>query len=154
MSDCIVKDHASAICNAYAHIPSIHRQKLDRKSQKLRFVGYSKESKGYRLLDERSMRVTVHGDVIFNEADFGCSASTESESHLNTIEVDSHVGTEDVEQVDEQEPQENPRHSERRRQPPIRNGIGECVDLATTLENSVQHVADNRTQIHGRSTKK
>ena len=47
------------------------------------------------------MRVTVRRDVIFNEADFGCSTSTESESHLNTIEVDSHVGTEDVEQVDE-----------------------------------------------------
>ena len=69
-------------CNAYAHIPSIHRQKLDRKSQKLHFVGYSKELKGYRLLDEKSMRVTVRRDVIFNEADFGCSASTESEALL------------------------------------------------------------------------
>ena len=93
------------------------------------------------------MRVTVRRDVIFNEADFGCPASTESESHLNTIEVDSHVGTEDVEQVDEQKPQENRRRSERRRKPPIRYRIDECVDLATTLENSVQHVAYSIWQI-------
>ena len=31
------------------------------------------------------MTVIVRRDVIFNEADFGCSGS---ESHLNTIEVD------------------------------------------------------------------
>ena len=47
------------------------------------------------------MKVIVCRDVIFNEADFRCSASTECESHLNTFEVDSLVGTEDGEQVDE-----------------------------------------------------
>ena len=136
-------------CIAYAHIPSVHRQKLDIKSQKLRFFGYSKESKGYRLLDEGSMKVIVRRDVIFNEADFGCSASTEStcKSPLNTIEVDSHVDTEDVEHVDEQESQENRRRSERRRQPPIRYGIDECVDLVTTVENSAQHAAYSIWQI-------
>ena len=41
-------------CMAYAHIPDAQRQKLDKKSEKLRFVGYSIRSKGYRLFDEES----------------------------------------------------------------------------------------------------
>ena len=36
-------------CMAFAHIPDAQRQKLDKKSEKLRFVGYSIRSKGYRL---------------------------------------------------------------------------------------------------------
>ena len=58
-------------CIAYAHIPDNKRQKLDKKSEKLRFVGYCKESKEYRLLDETNSQVVIRHDVIFNEADFG-----------------------------------------------------------------------------------
>ena len=39
-------------CIAYAHIPDIGKQKLDKKAEKLHFVGYSKASKGYCLLNE------------------------------------------------------------------------------------------------------
>ena len=61
--------------------------------------------------------------------------------------MNSHDGTEDVEHVDEQESQENRRRSERRRQPLIRYGIDECVDLVTTVENSAQHAAYSIWQI-------
>ena len=41
-------------CMAYAHVPDAPRQKLDSKAIKLQFVGYSVQSKGYRLLDEKT----------------------------------------------------------------------------------------------------
>ncbi|KAL0426868.1 UNVERIFIED_CONTAM: Retrovirus-related Pol polyprotein from transposon TNT 1-94 [Sesamum latifolium] len=47
-----VVDHFKIFgCIAYAPIPSQKREKFDDKGQKLVFVGYSDESKGYRLLD-------------------------------------------------------------------------------------------------------
>ncbi len=42
-------------CVAYAHIPDCNRRKLDEKAEKLRFVGYSKNPKGYRLYTIRKM---------------------------------------------------------------------------------------------------
>ena len=58
-------------CIAFAHIPDAQRHKLDKKSEKLRFVGYSIQSKGYRLFDEKSHKVVIRRDVAFNETDFG-----------------------------------------------------------------------------------
>ena len=37
-------------CVAYAHIPDCQRNKLNKKAKKFRFVGYSLNSKGYRLM--------------------------------------------------------------------------------------------------------
>ena len=51
-------------------LPDAQRQKLDKKSEKLQFVGYSIRSKGYRLFDEKSQKVVIRQDVIFNETDF------------------------------------------------------------------------------------
>ena len=58
-------------CMAYAHIPDSQRNKLDKKAVKLRFVGYAIQSKGYRLLDERTMKVYIRRNVVCNEHDFG-----------------------------------------------------------------------------------
>ena len=58
-------------CIAYAHVPDVQRQKLDKKARKFRFIGYSIQSKGYRLLDESTRKVFVRRDVVFNESDFG-----------------------------------------------------------------------------------
>ena len=55
-------------CMAYAHTPDSQHTKLD---EKMRFVGYSIQSKGYRLLDEKTRNVLVRCDVVFNETDFG-----------------------------------------------------------------------------------
>ena len=55
-------------CIAYAHVPKEKRSKLDVKAQKLRFVGYSNESKAYRLIDEGgNNKVIISRDVIFHE---------------------------------------------------------------------------------------
>ena len=58
-------------CTAYAHVPDAIRQKLDKKAEKMRFVGYSGQPKGYRLLNEKTGKVCIRRDVIFNETDFG-----------------------------------------------------------------------------------
>ena len=55
---------------AYTHVPDSQRQKLDSKAVKLRFVGYSIQSKGYRLIDEQTSTVYTHRDVVFTEQDF------------------------------------------------------------------------------------
>lgn len=58
-------------CMAYAYIPEVNRQKLDEKTKKMRFVGYSLTQKGYRLYDELTQKVYIRRDVTFNENDFG-----------------------------------------------------------------------------------
>ena len=59
------------VCTAYAHILDTIRQKLDKKAEKMRFVGYSTHPKGYRLLNEITGRVFIRRHVVFNKADFG-----------------------------------------------------------------------------------
>ena len=65
-------------CIAFAHVPDAQRWKLDKKSEKLHFVGYSKETKGYRLLDEKTSKVIIRRDVRFNETDFGYTEAVKS----------------------------------------------------------------------------
>ena len=51
----------------YAHVPAEKRTKLDEKSQKYVFLGYSDVTKGYRLLDVKTNKLVVSRDVIFYE---------------------------------------------------------------------------------------
>ncbi|KAG6487034.1 hypothetical protein ZIOFF_055615 [Zingiber officinale] len=53
---------------AYALLPSQRREKFDSKGQKLIFIGYNNESKGYRLLDPSTLKIIVSRDVIFDES--------------------------------------------------------------------------------------
>ena len=46
-------------CAAYAHVLAQLRRKLDKKCQKLRFVGYSIQSKAYRLYDESTGKIVI-----------------------------------------------------------------------------------------------
>ena len=55
-------------CAAYSHVPKTER-KLDKKAQKMCFIGYSKSPKGYRLIDLSTDKVVTGRDV-FNETDF------------------------------------------------------------------------------------
>ena len=96
-------------CMAYAHVPDALRQKLDKKAKKLRFVGYSKNSKGYRLLDEKTQKVIVRRDVTFNETDFGYSST-----NLNT-EAKEIVEVNPTEMEEGRQEEDMPRHSARQR---------------------------------------
>ena len=67
-------------CMAYAYIPDVHRNgNLEKKAEKLRFVGFCLQTKGYRLPNEDTRKIVVHRDVIFNESDFDHNLKTISE---------------------------------------------------------------------------
>jgi hypothetical protein len=57
-------------CIAYAHIPSELRKKLDEKSEKCIFTGYSETSKAYRLYNPISKKLILNRDVKFLENQF------------------------------------------------------------------------------------
>ncbi|GBP03897.1 Retrovirus-related Pol polyprotein from transposon TNT 1-94 [Eumeta japonica] len=52
---------------AMVHVPSVKRQKWDKKSVKMILVGYCENSKGYRFMDPRSHKVIKTRDVVFME---------------------------------------------------------------------------------------
>ena len=54
-------------CDAYAHIPKDERGKFDSKTRKCILVGYSHQSKAYRLYDSQRRKLIVSRDVKFNE---------------------------------------------------------------------------------------
>ena len=54
-------------CIAYAHIPDEKRKKLDDKGETCIFVGYSNDSKAYRLYNPRSQKLIISRDVVFAE---------------------------------------------------------------------------------------
>ena len=54
-------------CIAYSLIPAQRREKFDEKGEKLIFLGYSEESKGYRLYNPATKDITISRDVIFEE---------------------------------------------------------------------------------------
>ena len=54
-------------CVAYAHIPDQLRKKLDSKGEKCIFVGYSDESKAYRLYNPSTKKFVISKDVQFIE---------------------------------------------------------------------------------------
>lgn len=49
-------------CKAYFHIPNQKRTKWDSKSKETVFVGYCEESKGYRLIDPKTLE--FHRDMM------------------------------------------------------------------------------------------
>lgn len=52
-------------CKTETLIPEQLRGKLDPKTEKLIFVGYSDKSKGFRLLDPKTKKVKISRDVVF-----------------------------------------------------------------------------------------
>jgi hypothetical protein len=54
-------------CVSYVHVVDQNRQKLDPKSESCIFVGYSEQSKAYRLYNPLTNSIVVSRDVIFYE---------------------------------------------------------------------------------------
>ena len=57
-------------CVAHALLDDSQRKKLDPKTTRMLFMGYSKNPKGYRLYDPEKNKVYVKRDVVFNESEF------------------------------------------------------------------------------------
>lgn len=54
-----------SIC--YVHIPTVKRHKLEEKTEKGIFLGYSTESKGYRIYNLKTKKIVISRDVEFDE---------------------------------------------------------------------------------------
>ena len=68
----------------YVHIPKSLRRKLDPKSQKLLFVGYSETQKTYRFFDRSTHKNTVSRDAIFSESHLKIEAISETSKLVET----------------------------------------------------------------------
>jgi hypothetical protein len=80
-------------CKAYAHVPDQKRTKLDSKTRECIFLGYSEDSKAYRLFDPRTRNVIKSRDVIFDEQDNKKSQVNEEVRENTTITTTSKVST-------------------------------------------------------------
>eukprot|EP00795_Rhopilema_esculentum_P009748 gene9748-biopygen2709 len=115
-------------CIAYAHIPGAERRKLDKKANRLRFLGYSANQKGYRLFDMQSKRIVIRRDVNFNENDFG--------SQKQYLKMGPEPAKEDKRQTEPTERDTDAEESHPRRSqistkgvPPPRFGLDEYADV-------------------------
>lgn len=70
-------------CIAYAHIPTVKRMKLDSKSEKCIFLGYSDRTQGYKLFNPVTGEVIVSRDIEFME-DEAWSRTTEEKLQQGT----------------------------------------------------------------------
>uniref|UniRef100_A0AAG5DG86 Retrovirus-related Pol polyprotein from transposon TNT 1-94 n=1 Tax=Anopheles atroparvus TaxID=41427 RepID=A0AAG5DG86_ANOAO len=75
-------------CEAWAQIPKEKRGKLDPKAKRLRFIGYCKQQKAYRLVDTDTDRVVISRDVVFNE-----NAMEQTECVIPANEVVIEIGS-------------------------------------------------------------
>jgi len=83
-------------CIAYALINSPARRKLDEKCEKCIFVGYSTQSKAYKLYNPVSGKITVNRNVVFNEDASWNFNSTNESSNIKLLPSDDIIDQEYV----------------------------------------------------------
>ena len=136
-------------CMRYAYIPEVNKKgKLSNKAEKLRFIGYSLQTKGYRLIDESTSKALVRRDVICNESDFQYDSSKTKVTDEGTTTSHEQVmvpeDEEPIELPNELQPQEQVvqeqqhRYPRRQRTAPVRYGINEFVDTAFLDEVQIE----------------
>lgn len=91
-------------CKAMVHIPKECRQKLDKKSRELIFVGYSDSTKGYRFIDPKSKQAIMSRDVVFLEATLKqnrISAVPEKEENTHNVINQDKIKEKDTKELKE-----------------------------------------------------
>lgn len=97
--------------DVYCHVPKQKRGKLDEKAVKLKFMGYSEDTKGYRLVDVHTGKVTISRDVRFLNTFDPIKKSEENEVvvPLHVSHPRSHqVVPEDIAVITDDEPDDDP----------------------------------------------
>ena len=78
-------------CVAYALVPAAKRKKFDNRMEKMRFLGYHRGHRGYKLMEKGSNRVFYRTDVTFDESNFWLTEEkpvTKRREDETTVEVD------------------------------------------------------------------
>lgn len=73
-------------CTGDVHIPDVKRKKLDDKSYKCIFLGYSGESKAYRLFEPISKKIVTSNGVVFQEDESWNWERSEDEVKLDVFD--------------------------------------------------------------------
>lgn len=120
-------------CKVHSHIPKDNRKKLDRKTIASIFIGYSTESKGYRLYNPSNGKVYISRDIVFFEQEKGSmlieNSRAKNEKHFFVFPENS---TEpQIEHEVEPEPQVNPNVIE-----PIENNIDFEQESSSTYSSA------------------
>ena len=76
-------------CVAYVLVPAAKRKKFDNRTEKMRFLGYHKGHRGYKLMEKGSNRVFYQTDVTFDENNFRLTEvkPAERRDEAPTVEV-------------------------------------------------------------------
>lgn len=92
-------------CSTYVHVHKEQRKKLDDKAKKFIFVGYSDESKAFRLLDTETNHIKISRDVIFLDkaSKNNLTHETESKVTFSKIRDNTEDDTEDVHKEESEE---------------------------------------------------
>eukprot|EP00731_Ephydatia_muelleri_P036346 Em0239g7a len=122
------------------------KDKLSKKAEKLRFIGYSLQTKAYRLINDDTGKIIVRRDVIFNESDF------QDEVVIQEIpkevewpeQVQEEVELEQEQQ--EQEDAEQSRYPRRMRIAPTRGTTSITEALESDLSEQWREAADSEYQ--------
>ena len=89
-------------CIGYVHIPDVKRNKLDDKSVKCVLLGFSSESKAFKMFDPVEKRIHISRDVIFEE-DKKWNWEAVGYSGEESIEIEWENNYESVEEAEETE---------------------------------------------------
>ncbi|GBM53483.1 Retrovirus-related Pol polyprotein from transposon TNT 1-94 [Araneus ventricosus] len=84
-------------CDAYVKVADTQRRKLDPKSKKMIFIGYS--SMGYRIMDPVTRRVTISRNVRFDEKKI-ISDKLSATPNIENQEDTSDLGEEEEKELD------------------------------------------------------
>jgi hypothetical protein len=74
-------------CTAYAHVPKEKMSKLDDKSIKCIFIGYSIETRSYRLFDPQAKKVIISRDVVFDEHGIYQPENVQTKLRKNGVDI-------------------------------------------------------------------
>lgn len=92
-------------CTVMVHIPKANRRKLDAKANKMIFVGFDANTKGYRCIDTGSRKLTISRDVKFIEDSTNIFVSvdepTVDEPNDNDDPTNASVADDEIENDDE-----------------------------------------------------
>ena len=78
-------------CVAYALVPAAKRRKFGDKTEKMRFLGYHKGHRGYRLMELGGNRVFYRTDITFNEHNFRLTPVEDERRVMETLTVEVDV---------------------------------------------------------------